>query len=89
MAEWIIDGAPKSDLWSFDVRRFVGLHNNRMFLQVCFFLFFFFLFLFFFFFFFLFCFLIFYSTSPFAPIDVWEYAKISIYIIMNLKTVER
>ena len=26
-----------------------------------------------------------YSTSPFAPIDVWEYAKISIYIIKNLK----
>ena len=33
MADWIIDGAPKQDFWSFDVRRFVGLHNNRMFLS--------------------------------------------------------
>jgi len=33
MADWIIDGAPASDLWSFDVQRFVGLHNNRMFLS--------------------------------------------------------
>ena len=33
MADWIIEGAPQGDLWSFDVRRFVGLHNNRMFLS--------------------------------------------------------
>ncbi|XP_055956518.1 pyruvate dehydrogenase phosphatase regulatory subunit, mitochondrial [Patella vulgata] len=33
MAEWIIDGQPSIDLWQYDVRRYVGHHNNRQFLQ--------------------------------------------------------
>ncbi|KAK3757648.1 hypothetical protein RRG08_000161 [Elysia crispata] len=33
IAEWIIDGEPSVNLWPYDVRRFVRLHNNRKFLR--------------------------------------------------------
>ena len=33
LAEWITDGSPSRDLWPFDVKRFVDLHNNKKFLQ--------------------------------------------------------
>ncbi|ESO10632.1 hypothetical protein HELRODRAFT_109032, partial [Helobdella robusta] len=34
MAEWVKDRSPRSiNLWPLDVRRFVGLHNNRKFLK--------------------------------------------------------
>ena len=33
MAEWIIDGQPSLNLWAYDIRRFVGHHNNKRFLR--------------------------------------------------------
>lgn len=33
VAEWIIAGEPTQDLLSFDVQRFLDLHNNRQYLQ--------------------------------------------------------
>ena len=33
MAEWIVHGEPSVNLWNFDVRRFVDMHNNLKFLQ--------------------------------------------------------
>ncbi len=33
MAEWIIDGRPSWDLWSFDVRRFGGFHAKSPYLE--------------------------------------------------------
>ncbi|GFR74605.1 pyruvate dehydrogenase phosphatase regulatory subunit, mitochondrial [Elysia marginata] len=33
IAEWIIDGEPSLNLWPYDVRRFVRLHNNKKFLR--------------------------------------------------------
>ncbi|XP_054719909.1 pyruvate dehydrogenase phosphatase regulatory subunit, mitochondrial-like [Uloborus diversus] len=32
-ADWIVNGEPKMDLWDVDIRRFLGLHNNRLFLR--------------------------------------------------------
>lgn len=32
-AEWIVHGEPQRDLWDLDIRRFVGLHNNGLFLK--------------------------------------------------------
>lgn len=33
VAEWIIAGEPTQDLLSFDVQRFLDLHNNRQYLE--------------------------------------------------------
>lgn len=33
MADWIIDGRPAVNLWMFDIRRFIGHHNNKRFLR--------------------------------------------------------
>ena len=33
LAEWIIDGQPSLNLWPFDIRRFIGHHNNKRFLR--------------------------------------------------------
>ncbi|MGH9600523.1 MAG: GcvT family protein, partial [Terracidiphilus sp.] len=33
LAEWIVAGEPPMDLWSVDIRRFSGLHNNIAFLR--------------------------------------------------------
>ncbi|XP_055891264.1 pyruvate dehydrogenase phosphatase regulatory subunit, mitochondrial-like [Biomphalaria glabrata] len=33
IADWIVDGDTKLNLWPFDVRRFVRLHNNKKFLK--------------------------------------------------------
>lgn len=32
-ADWIVNGEPQMDLWDVDIRRFLGLHNNRLFLR--------------------------------------------------------
>lgn len=32
-AEWIVNGEPQMNLWDVDIRRFLGLHNNRLFLR--------------------------------------------------------
>lgn len=32
-ADWIVNGEPRMDLWDVDIRRFLGLHNNRLFLR--------------------------------------------------------
>ncbi|CAN8002088.1 unnamed protein product, partial [Ixodes hexagonus] len=32
-AEWIARGEPHLDLWDIDIRRFIGIHNNSMFLR--------------------------------------------------------
>ncbi|PRD30565.1 UNVERIFIED_CONTAM: Pyruvate dehydrogenase phosphatase regulatory subunit [Trichonephila clavipes] len=32
-ADWIVNGEPKMNLWDVDIRRFLGLHNNRLFLR--------------------------------------------------------
>ncbi|XP_015909112.1 pyruvate dehydrogenase phosphatase regulatory subunit, mitochondrial [Parasteatoda tepidariorum] len=32
-AEWIVNSEPKRNLWDVDIRRFLGLHNNRLFLR--------------------------------------------------------
>ena len=32
-ADWMIDGEPNQDLWDIDVKRFIGLHNNKQFLK--------------------------------------------------------
>jgi len=33
LAEWIVNGESSVNLWMFDVRRFVDLHNNKKFLR--------------------------------------------------------
>ncbi len=33
LSDWIVDGAPPSDLWSVDIRRFAPSQNNRTFLR--------------------------------------------------------
>ena len=33
LTEWIVNGEPSVNLWMFDVRRFVDLHNNKKFLR--------------------------------------------------------
>lgn len=33
MAEWIVDGYPSENLWAYDIRRFIGHHNNKRFLR--------------------------------------------------------
>ena len=33
VAEWIVDGQPSVNLWAYDVRRFIGHHNNKRFLR--------------------------------------------------------
>lgn len=33
LAEWIVNGEPTMDLWSVDIRRFSGCHNNKTFLN--------------------------------------------------------
>ncbi len=33
LAEWIVEGAPTSDLWSVDIRRFAPFHANERFLR--------------------------------------------------------
>lgn len=33
LSEWITTGESSVNLWSFDVQRFVDLHNNRKFLR--------------------------------------------------------
>lgn len=32
-AEWIVNGEPRMNLWDVDIRRFLALHNNRLFLR--------------------------------------------------------
>lgn len=32
-ADWIVNGEPRKNLWDVDIRRFLGLHNNRLFLR--------------------------------------------------------
>ena len=32
-AEWIINGRPSHNLWMYDIRRFIGHHNNKRFLR--------------------------------------------------------
>ncbi|KAG8179596.1 hypothetical protein JTE90_001837 [Oedothorax gibbosus] len=32
-ADWIVNGEPQMNLWDVDIRRFLGLHNNRLFLR--------------------------------------------------------
>jgi len=33
LTEWIVNGEPSVNLWMFDIRRFVDLHNNKKFLR--------------------------------------------------------
>ena len=33
MAQWILEGEPEMNLWSVDARRFVDMHNNKLFLK--------------------------------------------------------
>jgi len=33
LTEWIVNGESSVNLWMFDVRRFVDLHNNKKFLR--------------------------------------------------------
>ncbi|KAK7505724.1 hypothetical protein BaRGS_00002995 [Batillaria attramentaria] len=33
LAEWIIDGRPSANMWAYDIRRFIGHHNNKRFLR--------------------------------------------------------
>ncbi|KFM67069.1 Pyruvate dehydrogenase phosphatase regulatory subunit, mitochondrial, partial [Stegodyphus mimosarum] len=32
-ADWIVNGEPRMNLWDVDIRRFLGLHNNPLFLR--------------------------------------------------------
>lgn len=32
-SDWIVSGEPATDIWDLDIRRFIGLHNNLMFLK--------------------------------------------------------
>lgn len=32
-ASWMVKGEPHEDLWDVDVKRFIGLHNNKQFLK--------------------------------------------------------
>ncbi|XP_022669738.1 pyruvate dehydrogenase phosphatase regulatory subunit, mitochondrial-like isoform X2 [Varroa destructor] len=32
-ASWIVNGEPHQDLWDVDIKRFIGLHNNKQFLK--------------------------------------------------------
>lgn len=32
-ADWIVNGEPRMNMWDVDIRRFLGLHNNRLFLR--------------------------------------------------------
>ena len=32
-ADWIVNGEPRRNVWDVDIRRFLGLHNNRLFLR--------------------------------------------------------
>ena len=33
ISEWITRGEPSKELWMYDIRRFVDLHNNKKFLR--------------------------------------------------------
>lgn len=33
IVDWIIDGAPRDDFYELDIRRFLGLHDNSIFLR--------------------------------------------------------
>ncbi|XP_070203054.1 pyruvate dehydrogenase phosphatase regulatory subunit, mitochondrial-like isoform X3 [Littorina saxatilis] len=33
VADWIIDGRPSLNMWAYDIRRFIGHHNNKRFLR--------------------------------------------------------
>lgn len=32
-ADWIVNGEPRKNIWDIDIRRFLGLHNNPLFLR--------------------------------------------------------